>query len=209
MSTSDWVPEHDRGIFASHGCQRIDGTKSGLVSWAELVKIRRSSFGHDVFFVDPIRGWRNHVIWGGSYAQESYLFGGKSIEDLIDDQFRRFYGGAILLSPNPEYDLVIRAKEFSFSLVSDFLVWAGEATEFIAISPAGRFLFYRSESLEYSLYCRDANIEKTPFPEVSDEDLRRAYWRDAQEFVSPAIDRVRTKHLENEVLPWTIEAEQV
>lgn len=197
------MEEYERSeCFGAHGCKIVGFGRVSAIGWFQPTDIQKSRVPNFPTFIRPIDGFRNHVIWGGSYAHESYGFQGSSLESLVEDLFGRLEERLVLGSLDVNRPLILEADKFSFRLASDFLDWAGFVQEFFVVAPKSRALFMRNEELEYALYCRDRSSIPAPFSGVSDAEIASAFSHDRADFASSAIDGTRIPHLKNEVLPY-------
>ena len=191
--------------FIKHGCRISSWDVVVSSGWVPSDLIKQSKIPNYPYYISPLNGYVNHVIWGGSYSQDSYSINGKPIEAHFEILFSRHPAKLLIFSLNINDQLVLEIEKFSFHLASKFQEWAGFVQQFAVIDIQNKILMMRNDELEYILYARNHSLTKHPFQGVSDKDLCRSFSDDAVDFANSVIDCTRKPHLKSEIFPFTLE----
>lgn len=190
-------------IFEEHGCSTVVDGEGYFNEWRRYFSVRQSEFLYNEVYISPPIGWKNHCIWGSSYASDELYTGNMSFERICED-FLMGGDNFLLTTHRFEVNKMMTATKFSFHLGLNFRQWAGYSNELIVIDLDNWKTIIFDEDLEYTLLCRPDSVDSN-VPDM-DVALVRGFKNFLLEFGVGMLDPALKAHLSEEIIPLCLES---
>lgn len=187
------------------GCRKTDLSALRKLPYFSDINIAKSVFGTKFTYLHPIDNWANHITWTNLSGSESGNFFRKRMENGITNIFKKYPGEIVIAANmwNPDY--VWLCSEFDLDTAEGLMMGQGYSSRIIALHTTRRLVFLQDLDLEYCLLCRDPVAYPEPFPDVTDEVLRKEFWEQESGWLDDADAELIARHIRMEILPYTLE----
>lgn len=184
-------------------CRRLDLAELPKLPYFSEFQMKTSRFGSKFSYLHPLDGWLNHIIWTYFSPNPPYPELQQRVENGVEALFRQ-QPGPVIVTGNPENpDYTWICPELDLLVANRLMMEQGFSETIIAMHTTSRLVFMQDTDLEYCLLCRDPSVYPNAFPEMTDEALRREFWE--QEHGTLGFDDVVARHINSEILPFTVE----